>query len=132
MNVVCRAHVQVLEGTGVALGLSDAELFCPLFLVLTVVPRLSCFLCVSLLRRCLLKVRDKGTGDAVSVNKVICAVLGSTVGHPSAYSKDATLVLRALGPNSSPSSSVYSVSPHETQTPLLHFSSREVKGAASL
>lgn len=131
MDVVCRAHVQVLEGTGVALGLSDSELFCPLFLVLIVVPRLSCFLCVSLLRRCLLKVGDKGTGDAVSVNKVICAVLGSTVGHPSAYSKDAALVLRGTQLLSS-SSSVYSVSPHGTQTPLLHFSSREVKGAASL
>lgn len=92
MNVVCRAHVQVLEGTEVALGFSDVELFCSLFLGLTVVPRLSCFLSVSLLRRCLLKVGNKGTGDAGSVNKGICVVLGVGLqqycGHPFAYSKD--------------------------------------------
>lgn len=83
MNVVWRAHVQVLEGTGVTSGLpqtnktipsdSDVKSFCSLALGATVVLRLSCFLCISLLGRCFLRLGqgDKGcrlskSGDCVS------------------------------------------------------------------
>lgn len=68
--------------------------------MMLVVLRLSGFLCVSLLRRCLQKAGNNG-----SVNKVICVrgwgcVSSSTVGLPSTYSEgDSSGVLKASEPS---------------------------------
>ena len=128
MNVVWRAHVQVLEGTGVTSGLpqtnktipsdSDVRSFCSLALGVTVVLRLSCFLCISLLRRCLLRLGQGNKGCRLSKSGDLCQGCGwissSTVGHPSAYSKDdSSGALRALEP-SLPPPRVYSVATRDS------------------